>query len=130
MGWNVNQSLADETAAVLVAVYGTLKRGLGNFHLLAQADFVGTDVLHEITLYDTGPYPGARLESSDGIEVEIFAVDPVQMAALDVLEDYNAEAPDLGLYDRQRLQTRYGPAWIYLYNFPVADFPAIRCGSW
>ena len=56
------------TGTVLVAVYGTLKKGLGNHGLMAQAQFLGCDKLAQICLYDIGPYPGARLEASGGID--------------------------------------------------------------
>src|SRR5690606_38662821 len=62
----VNQSLTDRHLIrqaqmnsadnkVLVVVYGTLKRGMCNHHLLSGADFLGEDCLHGITLYDLGP---------------------------------------------------------------------------
>ncbi|MCG6659345.1 gamma-glutamylcyclotransferase [Halomonas campisalis] len=60
----------------LVAVYGTLKRGLRNHHWLEGADFLGSDRLTGATLYDLGPYPGAKSEPSDGVEVEVFRVGP------------------------------------------------------
>ena len=116
--------------STLVAVYGTLKRGLINYPLLQDAGLVGTDTLDCITLYDLGPYPGARLEPSGGILVEVFRVSNAELAQLDVLEDYSPEAPHLGLYDRQQVQTCYGLAWVYLYNHSVQGIEAMRQGSW
>ncbi len=58
----------------LVAVYGTLKHGLRNHHWLEGAEFLGSDRLHRITLYDLGPFPGAKLVPSSGVEVEVFRV--------------------------------------------------------
>jgi gamma-glutamylcyclotransferase (GGCT)/AIG2-like uncharacterized protein YtfP len=113
-----------------VAVYGTLKRGETNFYLMQDARFLGTDELTQITLYDLGPYPGARQEESEGVEVEVFEVSEAQFAALDVLEDYVAEAPASGLYDRRQFPTRFGVAWVYLYNPSVAGFQSIRRGGW
>ncbi|MEX0740826.1 MAG: gamma-glutamylcyclotransferase family protein, partial [Pseudohongiella sp.] len=113
-----------------VAVYGTLKRGLSNYHLLEDAEFMGNDILREITLYDLGPYPGAKAEFSQGIEVDVFSVTTLQLRQLDLLEDYLAESPDNGLYDRRMFQTRYGPAWVYLYNPPVSGLAPIATGGW
>lgn len=70
-----------------VAVYGTLKRGRNNSHLLRQAEFLGTDRLAALTLYDLGPYPGALLKPSEGVSVEVYAVNDPMLEALDVLED-------------------------------------------
>ncbi|RCV92131.1 gamma-glutamylcyclotransferase [Vreelandella rituensis] len=99
-----------------VAVYGTLKRGLRNDRWLGEARFVGTDRLIDITLYDLGPFPGAKQEASQGVEVEIFNVTADQMARLDQLEGFNTETPTAGLYDRVIFQTRHGPAWLYLFD--------------
>jgi len=120
----------DRVMSELVAVYGTLKRGMANSHLLRDARFLGIEVLTEIVLYDLGPYPGARAEPSEGIEVEVFEVNKLQLQQLDMLEDYVAGAPESGMYDRRRFMTRFGLAWVYLYNLPVAGLHAQRCGSW
>lgn len=113
-----------------IAVYGTLKRGFSNAHWLEGAEFVGGDRLHDITLYDLGPYPAAVEEPSEGIDVEVYRVSSRLLKAVDRLEDADEERPADGLYRRCRLQTRHGPAWVYLYNGPVADLPALRRGAW
>ncbi len=114
----------------LVAVYGTLKRGLGNHHWLEGADFLGDDRLAGVTLYDLGPFPGAKLEPSRGVEVEVFRVDARLLAGLDRLEDYRPRQPRLGLYDRTPHPTAFGHAWLYLYNPDVSGHEAIREGGW
>lgn len=114
----------------LVAVYGTLKRGLHNHHWLKGAEFVGEDILTTATLYDLGHCPGARLEPSRGINVEVFRVDSRCLAHLDRLEDYRVRAPSTGTYDRTIHNTAFGPAWLYLYNLDVSGCPVIREGSW
>ncbi|MCG7600597.1 gamma-glutamylcyclotransferase [Halomonas sp. McH1-25] len=114
----------------LVAVYGTLKRGLRNHHWLADAQFLGSDRLNSVTLYDLGPYPGAKTELSQGIEVEVFRVDTPVLSALDRLEGYRVRTPKRGDYDRLIHHTTFGPAWLYLYNHSVSGCPAIREGGW
>ena len=116
--------------STLVAVYGTLKRGLGNFHFLTDAAYLGSDTLKEITLYDLGPYPGAKAELSAGIGVEIFSVTAQQLQQLDLLEEYSPQAPAEGLYDRRLFMTHYGIAWVYLYNPPVTGLVPITTGGW
>tara|TARA_R110001606_G_scaffold392142_1_gene560817 strand:+ start:1777 stop:2148 length:372 start_codon:yes stop_codon:yes gene_type:complete len=115
---------------VLVAVYGTLKKGFGNHGLMAQAQFLGCDTLTQICLYDIGPYPGARLEASAGIEVEVYAISQAHLAELDVLEEYDFAAPARSLYIRALLPTRYGLAWVYLYQGQVSGKPCLRSGTW
>lgn len=118
------------TRTPLVAVYGTLKRGLRNHHWLKGAHFLGADRLTSATLYDLGPYPAAKPEASRGIEVEVFEVSARLLAGLDRLEDYRVRTPKHGDYERVIQATAFGPAWLYLYNREVAGCPVIREGAW
>ncbi|HKK57377.1 gamma-glutamylcyclotransferase family protein [Marinobacter sp.] len=113
-----------------VGVYGTLKKGQSNHDFLSSARFVGRCQLNQITLYDTGPFPAAKLEPSDGIEVEFYDINSKTFARLDELEGYNSQAPRSGEYDRRQLETPFGPAWIYIYNDDVSWLPQIRRGGW
>ena len=115
---------------VMVAVYGTLKRTHKNHELIAQAQFLGSAKLTQITLYDIGPYPGARLEPSSGIEVEVFAVCSSELAQLDILEEYDPRDPSGSLYTRELVETGFGLAWVYLYQGDVRDKPCLRAGAW
>ncbi|SFU74499.1 gamma-glutamylcyclotransferase family protein [Halomonas korlensis] len=114
----------------LVVVYGTLKRGLRNHHWLQGAEFLGSDRLTTATLYDLGPYPGAKPEPSRGVEVEVFRVNARLLTNLDRLEGYQVRQPKRGTYDRAIHATTFGPAWLYLYNHDIAGCPAIREGGW
>ncbi|MCE8028217.1 gamma-glutamylcyclotransferase family protein [Billgrantia desiderata] len=114
----------------LVAVYGTLKRGQRNHFWLEGADFLGSDRLTSATLYDLGPFPGAKPEPSRGVEVEVFRVDAALLTELDRLEDFRPRQPHAGLYHRAIHATTFGPAWLYLYNPEIAGCKAIRQGGW
>lgn len=113
-----------------VAVYGTLKRGGSNHGFLRGARYLGTDRLVSIALYDLGPYPAARLEKSQGVDVEIYAVTPRSLSLLDQLEQHMPQAPEHSVYDRAALETRHGTAWVYLYNRPVKGYRRITRGGW
>ncbi|MDX5297383.1 MAG: gamma-glutamylcyclotransferase [Gammaproteobacteria bacterium] len=115
---------------VRVAVYGTLQRGECNHGVLGGARYLGTDDLTRIVLYELGGYPGAHWGASDGIQVEVYAVDAMTLIALDELEECVPDAPAQGLYRREPIETRFGTAWIYLYNPPVPDQVPIRQGRW
>lgn len=119
-----------EDTVFRIAVYGTLKRGYSNHHLLMRARFLGTDHLNSIVLYDLGPYPGAVEQSSQGVLVEVYEVDERTFARVDALEGYNAQAPEHGLYTRHRMETRHGPAWVYFYNGSVQGCRRITRGAW
>lgn len=113
-----------------VAVYGTLKRGFSNHHLLQHADYLGEAVLTDITLYDLGWFPAARLEPSRGVRVEVFDIDESTLEALDQLEGYHSWQPEHSFYQRHQLSTPLGMVWVYIYNRPVQGLEVITKGEW
>jgi gamma-glutamylcyclotransferase (GGCT)/AIG2-like uncharacterized protein YtfP len=115
---------------IKVGVYGTLKKGGSNHHIMAGSQFLGCCQMTRITLYDIGPYPGAKLCSSEGVDVEVYEVSGQVFDRLDVLEGYISQSPQSGDYDRRQLETSFGLAWVYLCNFDVTGLPEIRRGGW
>jgi gamma-glutamylaminecyclotransferase len=73
----------------LLFIYGTLKRGQCNHHLIADQDFMG-EVATEprYRVIDLGPYPGLIVDAARGLAVkgELWAVSPLCLAALDEFE--------------------------------------------
>lgn len=85
----------------LLFVYGTLKRGQINHHLLASEKFVATARTRPgFRLYELDGYPGLvpDREDHDGVIGEIWAVGPNALTALDAFEGL----PE-GLYRREPL---------------------------
>ncbi|TVP47387.1 MAG: gamma-glutamylcyclotransferase [Halomonas sp.] len=113
-----------------VAVYGTLKHGFNNAHWLNGASLLGSDRTTQLTLYDIGPYPGAKWQPSKGVTFEVYQISVDHLAQLDKLEDYRRDTPLQGEYNRQKMVTRFGYAWVYLYNPSVAGRHAIDEGGW
>lgn len=113
-----------------VAVYGTLKQGFSNAHWLNGAKWLGSDVTRALTLYDIGPYPGAKWQPSKGVIIEVYEMDMDHLAQLDRLEDYRILEPMQGEYDRQQISTCFGHAWVYLYNPSVVGKAFICEGGW
>lgn len=126
----MNHLIRDILQCHRVAVYGTLKKGRRNHGWLEGASLLGSDRLTTITLYDLGTYPGAKAIGSEGALVEIYAINAEQLALLDQLEDYCAEAPDEGIYRRAVFTTRHGDAWCYLYNPAVDESRRVEDGEW
>lgn len=114
---------------IQVAVYGTLKQGGNNHHYLNGAEYLGSAQLDGFSLYDLGPWPAARQEPGV-IQVEVYTVDRETFATLDQLEEYRADAPAQGLYDRCEVSTPFGQAWLYLYNEPVSAELKLASGNW
>lgn len=113
-----------------LVVYGTLMKGKSNHHHLKGARFLGHDTLKTITLYDIGPYPGAKFEASGGIEVEVYRLNESLLKLIDDFEEVDRETPHLGLYGRRVCDTCYGPAWVYIFNQSVEGLESIRSGAW
>jgi gamma-glutamylcyclotransferase (GGCT)/AIG2-like uncharacterized protein YtfP len=83
----------------LVFVYGTLKRGGANHHLLAGQEFAGAARTQPgFALYDLDGYPGmvADAEAREGITGEVWRVDDACIVLLDELE-----GTEEGLYRRE-----------------------------
>ena len=109
----------------LVFVYGTLKRGHGNHHWLAEATFQGEAVLPDVVLHDLGPFPMA-VPGEGSVWGELYAVEAAGLARLDRLEGYPR------LYDRRPLRLADGRrAWVYLGRpNQVRHVSAIADGCW
>ena len=100
---------------MLVAVYGTLKKGFGNHRIIEHCEYIGSDLLEGFDLYDLGPFPGVN-KGDNKVFVEIYQVeDKDTKIALDRLEGY----PDL--YTKDTVQTHFGLATIYIYNQQLRD---------
>ena len=108
-----------------VFVYGTLRHGGSNHGFMARARFLGT---HETEpayrMLNIGPYPGVVPGGDSAIRGEVYEVSPALFRQLDALEDYPRS------YDRERIQTPWGSAWMYLYRPRGQRLPEIPSGDW
>lgn len=103
-----------------VFVYGTLRRGGVNHHVLAGVGarwVANARTAEKRTVIDLGPYPAllARDEARDAapIEGELFEVDDDGIEAIDAFEG----VPDLYRRERIGVVTEAGPAdaWAYVF---------------
>lgn len=98
-----------QTLTDLVAVYGTLRKGMGNHHLLRSAEFLGTQITSPAwKMYSCGC--PVIISGDSSIVIEVYKVSQNNLKVLDSLEGY----PDL--YNRKRIHTNWGDAWIYFMN--------------
>ena len=109
----------------LVFVYGTLRSGEVNHHLLAGATYCGKHAtLPRYRMLHLGAYPGVVEGGSTVIRGEIYRIDKRQFMWLDRLEAYPT------LYKRKLIDTRWGKAWIYLYRGNRNGRMTIPSGDW
>lgn len=113
------------TTKTLVAVYGSLRRGLHNHVLLEQADYVSRETLPGFKMYSMSAYPYITpTDPSDEILVELYLVTTEELSRLDTLEGYP------GFYSRKLVATSQGNAWIYFISTDNPTEPPVTSGDW
>jgi gamma-glutamylcyclotransferase (GGCT)/AIG2-like uncharacterized protein YtfP len=104
-----------------VFVYGTLKKGEGNHHLLENSECLGEGYVKGM-LCNIHGLP-ALVEGNNDVPGELYSVDGDTLERLDRLEGYSTAVPlDDCLYDRREVHT-YGhftrdvkSAFVYFWN--------------
>ena len=107
-----------------VFVYGSLKRGFVNHHLIARAKFLGVGMTRRgFAMLDLGRYPGV-VRGCDIIGGELFSVPLPLVGGLDRLEENGR------VYQRELVPIATGSgtiqAWIYIYLLARGDEKAVR----
>lgn len=118
--------------STLIFVYGTLKRGCSNHHVLAGQTYLGEACTAPgFALYHLGEYPGIVPASGKTSHVtgEVWSVTPAALARLDGFEG----VPE-GLYRRERipLEPPFARQAVetYFYALPVTGRAEIPSGTW
>lgn len=112
-----------------VAVYGSLRKGMGNHGLLVAvgAVLVSTERAPGFNMVSLGGYP-AVYESVGDITIEVYDVahnEEESMRRLDRLEGFPT------FYNRKLIDTSQGPAWIYFMpEEQLAHRRAVPNGDW
>lgn len=101
-----------------IFVYGTLKEGYGNHHLLQQALKVGkAETIEKYGMYEMGIPFVVKDENDTTIKGEVYLVDTQTFRNVDLLEGhpicYRREQIKVNIKIDKR--TRRTNAWIYFY---------------
>ena len=123
-----NQIMETAQGETTVFVYGTLKRGFGNHHLLSRANYLGKAVTKEFyALYVSNIPFVIRTEQVSHIHGEVYLVGQAMLEDLDSLEGhpgwYKRAQVSVCLQDVQ-CKKKYIHAWIYFYPKPTGQLQA------
>jgi gamma-glutamylaminecyclotransferase len=104
----------------ILFVYGTLKRGLRNNHLIADQEFLGefqTEPRYRVI--DLGPHPGLVVDEANGLAVggELWSVSEDCLGELDAFE----EVPGPFIRTEVKIAGRVQSAQAYFWNCPIPE---------
>ena len=116
----------------LYAVYGSLRKGLGNHRVLGNSKFVGEHTTDpNYTMYSLSAFPGVVKGGSTPIKLEIYeAPDDATEARLDMLEGYHGPDNPRNFYNKEVIETPYGEAFIYYINTDMGGGQVVESGDW
>ena len=125
--------------ADLVFFYGTLMAGFDRRRragIDGKLTYVGRGSI-TAALFDLGIYPAAVPASEGLVWGEVYAMsdEAAVLTALDEIEGYRPDEPDLSLYLRQKTGVRLpddtlAEAWVYFYNAPLGRAQQIASGDY
>lgn len=112
----------------LVAVYGSLRKGLHNHKALGSSEFIGEGVVKGFGMYSLGMYPALSREGKKTpVVVELYEVGTMTMTRLDNLEGFPS------YYTRKMCPVQVNgetiPAWVY-YMDRALEEEFVEGGDW
>jgi gamma-glutamylcyclotransferase (GGCT)/AIG2-like uncharacterized protein YtfP len=116
------------------AVYGTLRKGFGNNRLLQNSIYLGEcKSSPNYKMYSLGGFPGVTKEGNNAITLEVFEVNSELIESnLDMLEGYHKDTPQYNLYNKEKIHTPFGEAFIYIFadKERLQNYPEVKSGDW
>lgn len=122
---------------MLVFVYGTLKRGFGNYKRLlgGRSEYIGKAHIKGRMFSVNMAFPAYIEEGENMIEGELFVIDEGLLGGLDMLEGYVEDNEEISMYIRRerKVVTEYGAVlktWVYIWNRDYSTFEEVKDGVW
>ena len=114
----------------LISVYGSLRKGMGNDHLLSTSEYLGEfQTKPEFSLYSLGFYPGLKTGGTTSVTMEVYSVDDTVAERVDRLEGYSPGGNNT-FYDKIPIETPYGEASVYIYVNDIPQERLVESGDW
>lgn len=115
----------------LIAVYGSLRKGLHNhsYHL-GNAEYLGEFKTEPVySLYSLSSFPGLKENGNTSVTMEVYAVTPEEEKSVDGLEGYTP-GETATFYDKKPISTPFGEASVYTFVRDISDRPLVKDGDW
>ena len=115
----------------LVAVYGSLRSGMGNHqYYLSDSEYKGKFTTEpNYSLYSLSFYPGLKLNGNHSVVMEVYEVDEKTLTNLNRLEGYYPGEKST-FYDRIEINTPWGRAFTYIYVNELSKESIVESGDW
>lgn len=115
----------------IIAVYGSLREGLGNHRIIADATFLGEiTTTPTYSLFSLGGFPGLKRTGSTAVVMEVYEVSDEVLTRVNRLEGYDPDREVNNFYDRFEIETIYGTAYCYEYVPGVEALVEVEEGDW
>lgn len=102
------------TDNILLAVYGTLKKGFHNHYFLKSSEFIGKGVTKDEYTMTKSSIPFVNETGSTPIKVEVYKISPITLSNIDLLEGHP------NWYNRKEVKIKIDDklisAWLYFNN--------------
>lgn len=122
--------MQEQIKKILIAVYGSLRKGMGNDHLLSTSNYLGDfQTKPEFSLYNLGYYPGLKTGGNTSVTMEVYEVDEKTAERVDRLEGYTPGGNNT-FYDKIPIETPYGEASVYVYVNNIPQERLVESGDW
>jgi gamma-glutamylcyclotransferase (GGCT)/AIG2-like uncharacterized protein YtfP len=127
--------LTEAKTGDLIALYGSLMRGLGAMNQIGVGHLLQFVAPCKIQgeLFDLGAYPGLR-GGAGVVTGEIFEIlDPEVIRVMDRFEDYFPDDDRESHYIRKRtvlIEPAATTAWVYFYNHEPPRDRRVELGDW
>ena len=99
-----------------IGVYGTLKKGEANHHILKNCEYLGDRILQNVAITDRSGFPFAFKKKGYRTRVEVYKVNQSTLETIDYLEGH----PDW--YKREKIDG----IWVYLNERSAKGFKLLQ----
>jgi gamma-glutamylcyclotransferase (GGCT)/AIG2-like uncharacterized protein YtfP len=116
---------------MILAVYGTLKKGFPNHHFIGNSQYLGEHITPpNYTMYSLGGFPAVCLYGYTPIHTEVYKVTSLyNIENIFMLEGYTPKGKR-NMYELCEIDTPYGKANMFYMKDCNKSYKQIKSGIW